>query len=297
MKVCLVAIAKNEGRFLAEWMAHYLSLGVGHIFLFDNESTDNTPEVVKAAARSYGVTRIAWKCGEDESPQLTAYKYALKKLVRGFDWICFFDCDEFLVLRADKTIGEFLARYDKTIGALAISWLSFGSSGRVGNDYALVAEAFRKGAPRGWGNNRHIKTIARVPGVASMGIHDCILKSGAYVHPDGSPLVMPKRRGIATHIDHSLAQLNHYQIKSKADFDEKIQRGRAGKARNDPSRYRTNPDVFFSKLDMNNVDYDDIDVNKDARMAIYGQINSNLVTEEPKARERWFAIPGLRLRR
>jgi glycosyltransferase involved in cell wall biosynthesis len=295
MKVCLVAIAKNEGRFLPEWLAHYLSLGLDQIFLFDNESSDQTAQVLEAAGRSFPVTRIAWRCREEVSPQLTAYRYALKKLARGFDWICFFDCDEFLVLRVDEDIHEFLQRFDRSVGALAINWLSFGSSGRVKNDYALVADAFRKGSRRHWGNNRHIKTIARVPAILSMGIHDCVLKRGAYIHPDGQPLVMPVARGIANRIDHSLAQLNHYQIKSKADFDEKIQRGRAGKAKNDPSRFRADPEKFFNKLDRNAETYTDIDRNSERRTAILAKINSNLAAESPPSGDRWFGIPVFRL--
>lgn len=295
MKVCLVAIAKNEGRFLPEWLAHYLSLGIDRIFLFDNESSDQTAQVLTAAARVFPVTRIDWHCREEESPQLTAYQYALRRLARGFDWVCFFDCDEFLVLRVDENIHKFLERFDEKVGALAINWLSFGSSGRIKNDYALVSEAFRKGSRRQWGNNRHIKTIARVPAILSMGIHDCVLKRGAYIHPDGQPLVMPGARGIAARIDHSLAQLNHYQIKSRADFAEKIQRGRGGKAMNDPSRFRADPDTFFNKLDNNAETYTDIDRNREKRGAIWAEINRNFEAEPRPPRAKWFDVPVLRL--
>ena len=288
MTVCLVAIAKNEAKFLVEWLAHHLSLGIDHIFVFDNDSTDETATILDAAGKSRGVTRIPWPSREGESPQITAYNHVLRRQAARFEWVCFFDCDEFLVLKEDADIHSFLSRFDPTVGAVAINWLTFGSGGKRTGDYELVTETFRTGAAAGAGNNKHIKTIARVACVQRMGIHDCILSAGSYIHPDGEPLVMPRKRGIATRIDHSLAQLNHYQIKSRADFQEKVLRGRAGKASNDPSRYRADPDKLFRKLDRNRHTYTHIDSNKPARDAIMAEINREIAVARQPA-PRWPA--------
>lgn len=276
MKVCLVAIAKDEGRFLPEWLAHYLALGVDQIFLFDNESSDATAEIVAAAGETFPVTRIPWRTPSADSPQISAYNHALQRLARRFDWACFFDCDEFLVLRRDRTVADFLGRFDDGVGAIGINWLTFGSSGRTDADYELVTETFRSGAKRGWANNKHIKTIARPDRIHSVGIHDVVLRTGSYVHSDGQPLTMPQRRGKAGRIDHSLAQINHYQIKSRADFDAKIRRGRAGKSARDPTRFRLNGDEFFRRLDRNEVDYDDIDGSRAARLGVLDAIRERL---------------------
>ncbi|HWT29540.1 MAG TPA: glycosyltransferase family 2 protein [Propylenella sp.] len=288
MSVCLVAIAKNEAKFLVEWLAHYLSLGVDHIFVFDNDSTDGTAAILDVAARSRGVTRVPWPSREGESPQITAYNHALRRHVAGFEWVCFFDCDEFLVLNQDPDIHAFLGRFDLTVGAVAINWLTFGSGGKLTSDYELVTETFRTGAPARAGNNRHIKTIARAACVQRMGIHDCVLSRGRYIHPDGEPLVMPRKRGIATRIDHSLAQLNHYQIKSKADFEGKVLRGRAGKATNDPTRYRADPDKLFRKLDRNKQVYTSIDRNKAEREAVMAALNREIAAARQLS-PRWTA--------
>jgi hypothetical protein len=105
-----------------------------------------------------------------------------------------------------------------------------------------------------------------------MGVHYAELKSGAYIHPNGEPLLMPARLGVAAQIDHSLAQVNHYQVKSKSDFDEKIRRGRAGKKPNDPSRFRQNGDIVFRSLDRNSVEYSDIDATRPQRQAALSAI-------------------------
>src|SRR4051794_14950598 len=185
MTVCLVAIAKNEARFLPEWLAHYVALGIDRIFLFDNESTDATAEIVEAAAAQYPITCLRWPTPLDRSPQVAAYRYAIRKLIGGYHWVCFFDCDEFLVLRIDPDIHTFLARYDPNVGALAINWLTFGSSGKQESDYGLVTETFRRGSERNWRNNKHFKTIARTSRIEKMGVHYAELSSGAYIHPNG----------------------------------------------------------------------------------------------------------------
>lgn len=38
---------KNEGRYLDEWISYYIYQGVEHFYLNDDESTDNTKEILK----------------------------------------------------------------------------------------------------------------------------------------------------------------------------------------------------------------------------------------------------------
>ena len=293
MTVCLVTIAKNEGRFLTEWMAHYLSLGVDHIFLFDNESSDHTREIVSAVAGTFPVTYVRWPTPSNRSPQVAAYNHALTRLAGDYTWAGFFDCDEFLVLRKDATIQDFLSRYDASVGALAINWLSFGSSGRRDSDYESVTETFRLGGDRSWRNNKHFKTIARVDALRRMGVHCGDLKYGSYLHPDGEPVSMPQRKGVSARIDHSLAQLNHYQIKSRSDFDEKIRRGRAGKKPSDPLRFRQNGDAVFFSLDQNTTDYAEIDATRERRLAVLASMKEKIAAQVPSDR---LGAPGVPVR-
>lgn len=258
MSTALVCIAKNEAKFITEWIAHQIGLGFDHVFVFDNESTDGTLEILQAIARKFPVTVIPWPSEAGASPQISAYEHAAKSLLAPHEWVAFFDCDEFLVLHEDESVGAFLAGFDDAVGAVGINWLTFGSAGLGSEPYGMVTETFTCGGVRHWGNNKHIKTIARVACLERMGIHDARLKSGAYVHADGTPLVMPEKRGIAAVANHRVAQLNHYQCKSRLDFDEKMARGRAGRRPEDPERFRPDPDEFFLRLDRNEQSYDEI---------------------------------------
>lgn len=273
MTACVIAIAKNEGRFIREWLAHHLALGFDHILVYDHQSSDQTPALLDAAAATASVDRIAWAPPQDQSPQISAYNDAVRRLRNRYDWLAFLDLDEFLVIRKpDLDLTTYLRSLDADVGAVGVNWLTFGSGGRVDTDYELVRDTFRTGGPRHWGNNRHIKTIARAHAIGRMGIHDAQLGSGRYVLPNGTPLTMSKKRGISDHIDHSVLQLHHYQVKSHTDFQQKLDRGRAGKRMDDPSRMRRNGEDFLLRLDRNSHRYDDIDWNRDAFLTAYSKL-------------------------
>ncbi len=258
MAVALVGIVKNEGKFVAEWLAHYVNLGFDKIIVYNNDSIDDTAQICRRAAKIFPIEVIDWPSVSGQSPQVTAYNHA-KGLLADFEWVAYFDCDEFLVLHQDNNIKEFLERYQPDVGAIGINWVTFGSSGLLVANYGLVTETFFLGGSRTWGNNRHIKTIARVSMMESMGIHDCLLSAGHYVHPNGEVLTMPTKRGISEAAEHSIAQLNHYQVKSKEDFDEKMRKGRAGKKDTSAGKIRANPEEFFQAVDRNDFEYHDID--------------------------------------
>lgn len=44
--VGLLAIIKNEGMVIQEWIEHYIWQGVSHFYIIDNGSTDNTHKVL-----------------------------------------------------------------------------------------------------------------------------------------------------------------------------------------------------------------------------------------------------------
>lgn len=52
--LAVVGIIKNEAKFIEEWIEYYLLSGADKIILFDNESTDQTAEIVKRYGGGYG---------------------------------------------------------------------------------------------------------------------------------------------------------------------------------------------------------------------------------------------------
>lgn len=259
MTSTLVVIAKDEARFIPEWIAHYLCLGFDQIHAYDNGSSDQTLEIFERLSRYFPVKVTPWTGELNESPQISAYNDALRHI--DTDWVAFFDMDEFLILPLDTSnINVFLQRFGDDVGAVGINWLTFGSNRVYGKNYGLVRNAFRTGNARTWANNKHIKTIARTQCIGQMRVHECSLTKGRFVHPNLEDISMPLRRGVSDMTDHSVAQLNHYQTRSYSDYWDKINRGRAAAKNSDiEMQKRKNPDELFEKINSSYIYYNDID--------------------------------------
>ena len=123
LAVC--AIAKNEGPYFKEWIDWHLSKGVEKFYIYDNESTDCTKEVLAPYIES-GIVDYTFFPGHRR--QLAAYDDCLDRHRTDARWIAFIDLDEFIVPVQDRTIPEFLNRFED-FPAVVINWLLYGSGG------------------------------------------------------------------------------------------------------------------------------------------------------------------------
>ncbi len=102
----LVAIAKDEAPYLAEWIFHHLQLGVDEIDVYLNGITDNTYAISNKISRI--TKRVNFICADEflrislkaeERFQLLIYNHALKseRKAERFSHLLFLDIDEFLM--------------------------------------------------------------------------------------------------------------------------------------------------------------------------------------------------------
>ncbi len=96
-RIGCVVIVKNEERHIAEWLAWQFLIGFDTVLLLDNGSTDRTKEIAASFAPRYDVRVIDWPDYE-RGAQQRAYMHAIALLKDEFEWLAFFDADEFLVL-------------------------------------------------------------------------------------------------------------------------------------------------------------------------------------------------------
>ena len=54
----IACIIKNEGPYLREWLEYHKLIGVEHFYVYDNESSDNTKEVLQPYIDAGDVTYI-----------------------------------------------------------------------------------------------------------------------------------------------------------------------------------------------------------------------------------------------
>ena len=99
----LCAIAKNEGRYLKEWIEYHKMLGVEKFFIYDNESSDNTREILQPYIDS---NLVEYRYFPGKKMQLKAYANCVKKHKHHTRYMGFLDIDEFIVLINPKTIPD-----------------------------------------------------------------------------------------------------------------------------------------------------------------------------------------------
>jgi glycosyltransferase involved in cell wall biosynthesis len=127
----VLAIMKNEGMNIDEWVTHYLQVGADHIFLIDNGSTDDTVRKAEAWVAKGQVHLII---RPKQHRQLGHYWDAIKRFkVRDrCAWLLIADMDEFWFCPDGRSIPSRLAddQYER-LDVIYANWRMFGSSGLV----------------------------------------------------------------------------------------------------------------------------------------------------------------------
>ena len=270
LQATLIAIAKNEGPYIYDWIIHHLSVGFSKIIVFDNESTDDTSQVLQRIALACpNVSSRVWRSFSlHESPQMGAYNDALRRV--STEWVMFMDIDEFLVPYRDYSISAYLARAPLDVSSIHINWRGFGSSGHAQPNYGSVVEAFTRCAPASWGNNTHFKSIARTALVEKVYIHNVDMREGRRVLSDFGAFET-LHNGMSNRIVHDGIQINHYQSKTYPEFKARMEKGDANYHPNHEHRRRDFSKERFVHLDVNEEEDVSIAVFK-ARSSLFSDV-------------------------
>lgn len=240
LSVC--AIAKNEGPYFKEWLEWHLGKGVEKFYIYDNESTDGTRELLEPYIRS-GI--VDYKYWPGHRQQLAAYDDCLENNRLSSRWMAFIDLDEFIVPVRDASIPEFLKGLE-SFAAVEINWLVYGSGGRKDKTPGTMMERFRFHSKPEHYLNRHVKSIVNPRRVFTMiGCHEVARISGDTADSHGQPV---RRHFREREPQQDVIRINHYAVRSYEEFIEKQARGRAS---------GTQPTVkpeYFIQYDLNDIE-------------------------------------------
>lgn len=241
----IMAIMKNEGPYLKEWLDYHILVGIEKFYLYDNESTDNTKKILAPYIKKGIVDYTYWP---GKAQQMVAYTDGFNKHANDTKWLAVIDLDEFIVAKDYDNIVDFLNTLPKHFAQLVIGWEQYGSSGHKKKPKGLVIENYKHHASKSWG----IKSIVNprlvyethnphTQGVAGFTIDENGKKLGK--------IIQDENRNITT----NKIRVNHYITKS---FDEYIARMNQGSATGQISTEYRGIDKF-KWYDRNEV-YDDI---------------------------------------
>ncbi len=239
LAVC--AIAKNEGPYFQEWIEWHRKQGVEKFYIYDNESTDCTKEVLKPYVES-GLVEYNYFPGY--RMQLAAYDDCLKNYRFDARWIAFIDLDEFIVPIKDDSIPSFLKRFEDS-SAVEVNWLIYGSGGAKKKLPGTMMERFKCHSQPTHYLNRHVKSIVATRRVFNMiGCHEAARISGSATDSHGDPI---KKHFREREPQQDIIRINHYAVRSYEEFIEKQNRGRAS------GTNRTVKSEYFDKYDLNDI--------------------------------------------
>jgi hypothetical protein len=247
VRIAIGAILKNEAPYLLEWIAYHRAIGVREFFLADNLSTDGTSELLADLDRRGWVHRVPFPDPEGGRAQTEAYAHIYETFGSSVDWIAFIDGDEFIVTESADLPTYLSSVVRPDVGAVSLNWAVYGSSGLHSPDGRPVLERLHSRAKRDEVKNLHYKSIVRTGLDADVRHpHHAGLPSG-YLNVDstGNTLAVSETEGISDAVEWRGARINHYVVKSFAEFKAKQGRGRADKSV--PPR----PDSFFAEHDFN----------------------------------------------
>ena len=249
--VCLCTIAKKENLYAKEFIDYYIGLGYDQIFIYDNNDKDDEKleDVLKKSLYKNKVTIIDYRGfrGERSTPQFYAYYDCYEKNSKNYDWLSFFDFDEFLVLNKYKRIKKFLSEKKfKDCENIKINWILYSDNNLIFYDNRKIQERFTEPLYND-SENKHIKSTVKGnmkinywsklwnPHSSEINVTTCI-STGEKVIDYRSPFQF--------HPNYQYAYLKHYRTKTISEFINKIRRGRA-----------TRPTVYNEKLWKMRLDY------------------------------------------
>lgn len=236
-KICLCVIAKNENLYVREFVEYYKNMGYNKIFIYDNndKNGENFEEVINDYINSGFVKIIDFRDrNKIGNPQFDAYKNCYSKYNKLYDWLSFYDMDEFLELNEKyKTIQNFLNdKIFKKCQNIKVNWLIFGVNNnlyyinkplrkRFNNNNAKKSKGI-KSTVRGHLSSNYWENMLN-PHSSRLNITSCST-SGKIIRSD-SPFNDPP--------DYLNAKLIHYYYKSFEEYCLKIKRGKADIVKND----------------------------------------------------------------
>jgi hypothetical protein len=236
----LVATMRNEGPFILEWIAYHRLIGFEQMLICTNDCVDGSPALIDILEDRGLVRHLPCAPLPHEKAQLVAYRKA--EAVLAADWppvVMVLDADEFLNIH----VGD--GRVPALLGAVPdattflVNWRVFGSSGHRDWSPDPVTRRFVRAAELASGVNWPYKTIftnprayhcpllPHGPGFARA---ECVNEIRVV---DGGGVELPERYARSEEflqsepgtVTWALAQVNHYNTRSCADYLAKHARG------------------------------------------------------------------------
>jgi len=155
-KYIVCAIAKNEERYICEWIEHYFNLGFDKIIIGDNNDIGNNAlmDAIKDIERREDVVVIDIRGEKSFQNEF----YSMFSEVGNYKWCAYFDIDEFLHLNAYNNVKDFLSKRENE-NYVSFNWVMYGPNGQSSIANGQLKERFKYPLPIFSAENGSVKSI------------------------------------------------------------------------------------------------------------------------------------------
>lgn len=168
MKVALCVIGRLENQYAVEFIEWYKNLGFDKIFIYDNnhDGEEHFEDVLEPYVINGFVEIIDYR--NKQKCQMQAYTSCYLNHGNEYDWIAFFDFDEYLTINGENSIKEFLSDkvFDNFQG-IHINWMVYDDNDLIKYENKPLLERFTrpieydKCITYNFPENNHVKSIIR----------------------------------------------------------------------------------------------------------------------------------------
>ena len=220
-KILLCTIGKMENLYAKEFVEYYFYLGFDKIVILDNN--DLKGEKFNVVLNDF----IAKKIVEIKDIrglkyiQIPSYNYCYQKYNYLYDWIAFFDFDEFLFIKNKTNIKDYL--YDnkfKKCQSVLLNWHIYDDNNLLKKDNRTIISRFTNMRAISWATKFIVRgnidnlliTSSHIP----VNINYCNSK-GEFIFPKSYSLLHKE--------NNSISYLKHYYTKTAEEYCNKINKG------------------------------------------------------------------------
>jgi hypothetical protein len=231
--ITLCIIVKNEGRYIAEWIAFHKMIGIDRfVFVLHNCTDDTEANLQRMKDSGYDVHWYSVNCADDIRPQMFAYCWMLEQYSRFCEWLMFMDADEFLIVCDHAPLLETLKNYDD-VGGVAIHALHYGPNEHVVRPEGLVIDNYTHRAEDDSGWHCELNTIIRTKFAVTMLTPHLPISTKPVVREYGDSVDelfcgVPDKQSVGYRpATWDIFRCNHYITKSMEDWVARNYRGNA----------------------------------------------------------------------
>ena len=230
LKICICTLGKEENRYIREFVKYYENYDIDKIFLYDNNNINGErfEEIIKDYIDKGLVKIIDWR-GKNKS-MIRVWNDCYLKNYKKFDWMIFYDIDEYIYLKNYTSIKTFLNEPKfKNCQKIYLNWVIHTDNDLIYYDNRSLHERFPEVERNAKYNKMDcyssVKSILRghIPNVKIRRMH--IFSRDIKGCNGFGDIAELNRLDHIRNPDFKYYYIDHYYSKSLEEFIEKINKG------------------------------------------------------------------------